>query len=70
MKPHTELVVCRCGQEFEDTIDWDHLDICPYEQCDDPTCKALKVPGTLEEYQAAYLHWKRHQYLCGCSHGR
>jgi hypothetical protein len=40
-----------------------------YVACD-LLCKAKDKPETLEEYKAAYEHWRRHQYLCGCSHAR
>jgi hypothetical protein len=38
--------------------------------CCDVRCKAKDKPETLEEYKAAYEHWRRHQYLAGCSHAR
>jgi hypothetical protein len=38
--------------------------------CCDVRCKAKDKPETLEEYKAAYEHWRRHQYLRGCSHAR
>jgi len=38
--------------------------------CDEEQCLAYKEPKTFEEYKAAYEHWRSHNYLCGCSHGR
>lgn len=35
----------------------------------DAFCGASDQPETLEEYKAAYEHWRRHGYLYGCSHG-
>jgi hypothetical protein len=50
---------------------------CPYVPCDDLGCKALENPGQVGDIEQMYLewrqaaeHWRRHQYLCGCSHGR
>jgi hypothetical protein len=36
----------------------------------DEGCGAFKEPQTLDEYKAALDHWRTHDYLCGCSHGR
>lgn len=38
--------------------------VCCADECD-----ALLDPHTLEEYVAAYEHWRRHSWLGGCSHG-
>jgi hypothetical protein len=52
-------------------MDWlDHEDECPYVRCDDPSCRALKAPSTVEELILACEHWKRHRLYAGCSHGR
>lgn len=36
----------------------------------DEACGAFNAPRTLEEYKVALEHWKSHEYLYGCSHGR
>ncbi len=43
---------------------------CPYVPCDQINCRAKVKPVTLEEWQAAADHWRRHYYMAGCSHGR
>lgn len=43
---------------------------CVYVPCDSVACRAKQQPQTLEEYGAALDHWRSHQYLGGCSHGR
>lgn len=40
------------------------------ESCDDPRCRALQEPETIEEVRAAMEHWRDHSHLSGCSHGR
>ena len=41
-----------------------------YVACDSVDCEARDEPKTAQEYQQAYEHWRRHQYLGGCSHAR
>ena len=41
---------------------------CWYVPCDDLACRALQVPGDVAELREAVEHWRRHQYLSGCSH--
>ena len=36
----------------------------------DIRCQAKDEPNTLEEYIAAYEHWRKHRFLSGCSHAR
>jgi hypothetical protein len=36
-------------------------------ECDED-CGAFDDPRTLEEFKAAYLHWRQHALLDGCSH--
>jgi hypothetical protein len=36
----------------------------------DERCQAKDKPETLEDYKKAYEHWRKHQYLAGCSHAR
>jgi hypothetical protein len=36
-------------------------------ECDEG-CEALEHPASLEELVVAYLHWRSHSYLNGCSH--
>lgn len=66
-------VCLRCHQvletwEYGGSSPWEH-DSCPYEACDDYTCRVFKEPKTPEEYRTAYEHWKNHQLYHGCSHG-
>jgi hypothetical protein len=35
----------------------------------DSFCGAKDEPVTLEEFEAAYEHWRHHGYLSGCAHG-
>lgn len=37
--------------------------------CDD-NCLAFDKPETEDETRAAYVHWRYHGYLAGCSHAR
>lgn len=57
----------------DDFEDWQDPREVRHEQgfvyCDDLTCQAIQEPKTLEEYKAAYEHFKSHYYLHGCSHG-
>lgn len=41
---------------------------CPYVVCDED-CHALSEPVTLEDYELALEHWKKHRVEGGCSHG-
>ena len=36
--------------------------------CDD-LCGAFDDPQTPDEYKAAYIHWREHDFRNGCSHG-
>lgn len=36
----------------------------------DMFCGAKESPYTFEEYKTAWLHWKSHNYMHGCSHSR
>lgn len=42
---------------------------CPYLECDDPDCRALRHPMTVEDYRIALVHWRDHTLGGGCSHG-
>jgi hypothetical protein len=35
----------------------------------DADCGAFEQPHTIDEYQVALEHWKRHRFLGGCAHG-
>ena len=77
--------VCpKCGVSFTDDLEWDDVarahamdwrkariatSVCMYVICDDPTCRALRAPVTLEELRAALTHWEHHAVDGGCSHG-
>lgn len=41
-----------------------------YVWCDVLECEALDNPATHIEMREAYVHWRHHEYLAGCSHGR
>lgn len=41
-----------------------------YVRCDLLTCEALNNPVTMLELRDAYVHWRHHANLAGCSHGR
>lgn len=62
----------RCKRHPGETIE----DGLPCEICEaqivhcDEDCGALTDPRTPEEIAAAYLHWRNHPYLSGCSHAR
>ena len=51
---------------------------CPPEGCGDcevhvscdSGCGALKIPLDVAELHAAYVHWRHHSNLGGCSHSR
>lgn len=60
----------KCGAWLNGMWLSDHMDDCPYEHCDDPTCLALKEPLTDDECRTALNHWKTHAYLGGCAHSR
>lgn len=66
---------CRCRYCGGDPEDEAHEQAagCPHEavyvRCDE-SCRARQTPTTPEEYIAAYRHWRFHQNLGGCSHGR
>lgn len=70
MNEDDEFYTCRCGAEM---LEWQRInhdfDVCIYERCDDANCCALKAPVTLDDYKAAYEHWKSHRLQSGCSHG-
>lgn len=36
----------------------------------DEGCEAFEEPETPEEIRAAFLHWRDHGFLKGCSHAR
>lgn len=67
--------------DTEPTIGIDHLyDDCPYVECDDKNCRALKDPRAFlvmpDDYETyierlcyALEHWKSHSNSHGCSHG-
>jgi len=55
-----------CGAEGHDAYECPHED--EYVRCDQ-RCRALLHPTTLEEALRTIEHWRRHRYLCGCSHG-
>ena len=70
----------KCGESFTDDVPyqdvarghaWESRDanVCRYVACDDPACRALKHPTTLEEYSEALVHWRDHRLDGGCSHG-
>lgn len=42
---------------------------CLYVPCDDINCRAKEAPDTREEWRDAAIHWRRHRYMSGCSHG-
>ena len=48
-----------------ETIDWEETE---FVGCDRP-CFALRNPVTLADYMLAHEHWKKHDYMKGCSHG-
>lgn len=61
---------CDCKKlvdENGDSIPHDEADDC-IVKCD-RDCRALAEPETREEIRAAYIHWRKHSYLHGCSHG-
>lgn len=39
-------------------------------RCDELDCPAVEAPQTDEQYRQAYLHWRFHGLLAGCSHAR
>ena len=51
--------------ETDEAIDYDYN---IHVKCSN-VCDSLQNPTTLEEYKAAYIHWKDHSLYCGCSHG-
>lgn len=44
------------------------LDCDEHVNCD-VVCKAKNEPKTFEDYIKAYVHWKSHGFINGCSHG-
>jgi hypothetical protein len=58
----------------EHDYDWrdapDDIEPCDVHVDCDERCKALVRPETPEELRAALEHWRCHQWLSGCSHGR
>ena len=36
--------------------------------CDNPLCKAVDEPVTLDQFMKAYTHWRYHRSLGKCSH--
>ena len=35
----------------------------------DENCGAVEEPTSVEEFRAAYEHWRSHSWLFGCAHG-
>lgn len=66
-----EYTACpKCGEEFPHPRQRiDHYD-CPYEDCDDEGCRARRVPRNILELTETLTHWRTHNWLGGCSHGR
>lgn len=56
---------CWCDQDPDERLD----DECEIHVSCDEDCRALLDPQTPYEVMAAYLHWRRHPRLSGCSHG-
>jgi hypothetical protein len=54
--------VCSCD-------DPDSWGACPLHVACDEGCKARRYPLPGPEVLAAYLHWRSHRYMHGCSHG-
>lgn len=45
-----------------------HDEDCIYVRCD-YDCRALNSPVSLGDVFSAYMHWRYHSELKGCSHG-
>jgi hypothetical protein len=56
----------KCSCDGKDEARWGD---CPLHVRCDEGCKALVYPQTTSEVKAAYLHWRKHKNMCGCSHG-
>lgn len=50
----------------EEYVPWDET---PWVACDVP-CFALREPFLLADLELAVVHWRDHERLGGCSHGR
>lgn len=59
----------KCGAQLNGEPERGH-DGCPYVACDHEACRALVTPRTADEWEQAAIHWQKHRYLHGCSHGR
>ena len=59
---------CTCGQQSEE---WMREQECCelHVRCDDPDCRTLVDPVTLDDYRMALEHWRDHGVEYGCSHG-
>lgn len=66
-----EYTACpKCGMEFDyPALHWAHPE-CLYEDCDDEGCRARRVPRNTQELNETLTHWRTHNWLGGCSHGR
>lgn len=53
---------CRCDDEYGEP--------CPIHVGCDRGCRALLEPESKKQLRAAVEHWRRHERLHGCSHGR
>ena len=72
------MIRCLCGATTADDAAelragrGDHRDgsPCEYVPCDQAECRAKDNPKDGHEWRESALHWRRHRYLGGCSHGR
>ena len=76
------MAICDCGHELKSPTHGSSF--CNEDECTcvelrvggrlvvacDEGCGAVDEPTTPEELKAAYIHWKGHALLGGCSHSR